>query len=39
LTQALYDWWGANLWLFHLVNGVYGELWDAAMRLGTLLGS
>ena len=39
MTQALYDWWGANLWVFRLVSAVHSDASDAVMRLGTLLGS
>lgn len=28
----LYDWYGWNLRLFHLINGVHGTTWDVLMR-------
>jgi len=37
LRQIFYDWGGLNAWLFHLVNDIRGDAWDATMRLGTLL--
>lgn len=33
-----YDWGGANVWLFHLINNVHGDLLDRFMLLGTALG-
>lgn len=38
-ADALYDWGGANLWLFHLINGLRGDLADQVMRYGSLAGS
>lgn len=34
----LYDWGGANVWLFHAINNVRAEYLDKAMLLGTDLG-
>lgn len=33
----LYDWGGANVWLFHLINGHHGTALDRIMRLGSWL--
>lgn len=38
MKTILYDWGGLNVWLFHLVNNVHGELLDRIMLLGTALG-
>jgi membrane-associated phospholipid phosphatase len=38
VKQVLYDWGGFNLWLFHAINNVRGELLDRVMLLGTTLG-
>lgn len=37
MKAILYDWGGANVWLFHLVNGIHSGLLDRFMMLGTLL--
>lgn len=34
----LYDWGGANLWLFHAINDVRGGFTDSFMLLGSALG-
>lgn len=39
LADTLYDWGGANLWLFHLINGLRGDLTDPLMRYASLAGS
>ena len=39
LRAVLYDWGGLNVWLFHWVNHWHAPLWDAFMRLGTVLGN
>lgn len=39
LTGTFYDWGGANLWLFTLINGLRGDLVDQVMRYGSLAGS
>lgn len=38
MKTILYDWGGANVWLFHLINDVHGLWLDRIMRLGTFLG-
>lgn len=38
MKQILYDWGGANLWIFHRVNDVRGEFYDRLMQLGSFLG-
>lgn len=38
MKSIFYDWSGANVWLFHLINNVHGELLDRFMLLGTTLG-
>ena len=37
MKAALYDWGGANVWLFHLVNDRRGGVLDSIMLLGTQL--
>jgi membrane-associated phospholipid phosphatase len=39
VKTVLYDWGGANLWLFHAINGVRGEAIDRLMLLGTFVGA
>ena len=39
MKHILYDWGGANEWLFHLINNVNGSLLDKFMSLGTSLGT
>lgn len=39
MKAILYDWGGANLWLFHLINNLRGEYLDRFMLLGTRLGA
>lgn len=36
---VLYDWGGANAWLFHIINGVHGPIIDRTMLLGTFFGA
>ncbi|SRR6266566_4370627 len=38
MKELLYDWFGANVWLFYAANGWHNDALDAAMRLGTTLG-
>jgi membrane-associated phospholipid phosphatase len=38
VKEVVYDWGGFNLWLFHAINNVRGELLDRLMELGTTLG-
>ncbi len=38
MKAILYDWGGANLWLFLLINGIHAAWLDRIMRLGTTLG-
>ncbi len=38
MKELLYDWHGANVWLFHAINNVRGEHIDWLMLLGTRLG-
>ena len=37
MKTVLYDWGGANVWLFHLLNGLHNSFSDRFMMLGTLL--
>lgn len=37
MKTVLYDWGGANVWLFHLLNGHHNSFSDKFMMLGTLL--
>ena len=39
MKEFLYDWDGANHWLFHVVNNWRGPLLDRLMRLGTQAGT
>jgi len=39
LKEILYDWGGANVWLFHVINNVRGDYLDGFMLLGTRIGS
>ena len=39
LKEILYDWGGANVWLFHVINNVRGDFIDDFMLLGTQIGS
>lgn len=39
MKEILYDWGGANLWLFHAINDVKEEYLDWFMLLGTHIGS
>lgn len=39
MKQVIYDWGGANVWLFHLINNIHGHLLDKFMLFGTQLGS
>jgi membrane-associated phospholipid phosphatase len=38
MKEILYDWGGANVWLFHAINDIRFEWLDKAMLLGTALG-
>jgi len=38
MKEIIYDWGGANIWLFHAINDVRAEYWDKCMLLGTELG-
>jgi membrane-associated phospholipid phosphatase len=37
MKAILYDWGGANVWLFHAINGIHSGILDRFMMLGTLL--
>ncbi len=39
MKEVLYDWGGANLWLFHAINNMRAEYLDQFMLLGTRIGS
>jgi membrane-associated phospholipid phosphatase len=38
VKAVLYDWGGANIWLFQAVNGWHGDLLDTVMQWGSILG-
>lgn len=38
MKEVMYDWGGANVWLFHAINDIRAEYWDKLMLLGTGLG-
>jgi len=38
MKEILYDWGGANEWLFHAINNIRFAWWDQLMLLGTYLG-
>ena len=38
MKETFYDWGGANVWLFHVINNVRGDLLDRFMLAGTALG-
>lgn len=38
MKEILYDWGGANAWLFHVINDIRSPWLDQAMLLGTALG-
>lgn len=38
MKETFYDWGGANVWLFHAINNVRGDLLDRFMLTGTALG-
>lgn len=38
MKEILYDWGGANVWLFHVINDIRFSWLDQAMLLGTALG-
>ena len=38
MKELLYDWGGANAWLFYAINRWHGDALDAVMRLGSFLG-
>ncbi len=37
MKEILYDWGGANIWLFNAINGIHSDFLDQFMMLGTLL--
>src|SRR5262245_45902567 len=37
--ELLYDWYGANTWLFKFINDIHGPTYDAFMVLVTQLGN
>lgn len=39
MKTIFYDWGGANLWLFHVINDVRGGFIDGLMQLGSTLGA
>ncbi len=39
MKAIFYDWGGANVWLFHAINGVRGDFIDHFMWLGTVIGA
>ncbi len=39
LKAIFYDWGGANVWLFHAINNVRGDLFDRVMWFGTVIGA
>lgn len=39
MKTILYDWGGANVWLFHAINNLRGQFIDHFMWLGTAIGS
>lgn len=39
LKEILYDWGGANVWLFHVINNVRSDYLDRFMLVGTGIGS
>jgi membrane-associated phospholipid phosphatase len=38
MKEILYDWGGANVWLFHAINNIRADYLDRFMLLGTELG-
>lgn len=38
MKSIFYDWGGLNIWLFHAINNLRGELIDPLMQLGTIAG-
>jgi membrane-associated phospholipid phosphatase len=38
MKEILYDWGGANVWLFHAINDIHFDWLDKVMLLGTTLG-
>jgi membrane-associated phospholipid phosphatase len=38
MKEIIYDWGGANVWLFHTINNIRSEYLDKFMLLGTQLG-
>jgi membrane-associated phospholipid phosphatase len=38
MKEIFYDWGGANVWLFHVINDIRADYWDRFMLLGTGLG-
>jgi membrane-associated phospholipid phosphatase len=38
MKEIFYDWGGANVWLFHLINNIRADYLDKLMLLGTALG-
>jgi membrane-associated phospholipid phosphatase len=39
MKEIIYDWFGLNIWLFHLINNIRSDFIDKIMLLGTELGS
>lgn len=39
MKTIFYDWGGANVWLFHLINDIHSPFWDRLMLAGTALGA
>lgn len=37
MKAIFYDWGGANVWLFHVINGLHSAFMDRFMMIGTLL--
>lgn len=38
MKSWLYDWGGLNLWLFHVINDIRGDIVDTLMQLGSTFG-
>ncbi|MDO9372601.1 MAG: phosphatase PAP2 family protein [Gammaproteobacteria bacterium] len=39
MKEILYDWNGANVWLFHFINDIRGDTLDRVMTFGSQLGA
>ena len=39
MKEILYDWNGANVWLFHFINNIRGDTLDRVMTFGSQLGA